>query len=356
MLHQFIQEHADLIAARAQAKMALRTAPRPTPSELHGVPLFLRELLLRLRDREDPGAAQIAASASLYGGELLAAGFSIGQVVLGYGDVCQAVTGLMVERGAQIETADFGTLNLCLDVAISEAVTEYARQREQAIVEDGAKTLGFLAHELRNFLSTATLAFEALSAGSVGIQGSTGRLLANSLLGMSDLVTRSLAGVRIDSGVTNADRVVVAELLAEVSIAAALKARARDVHLAFEQVAPDVSIAGDAQVVGSIVTNLVQNACKFTREHGAVVVSTRSTVDHVFIDVADECGGLPPGVSDSLFLPYAQHGSDRSGLGLGLAICLKGAHAVGGNVTVRDVPGTGCVFTATLRRSASAVT
>jgi signal transduction histidine kinase len=352
MLHRFIEEHAEQIAARARATMAMRIAPRPTASELtHGVPLFLRELVQRLRDHEDPDAIQIGASASLHGGELLAAGFTIGQVVFGYGDVCQAVTGIMVELGAQIATADFGMLSLCLDIAIAEAVTEYARQRERAIVEDGVKNLGFLAHELRNLLGTATLAFEALSGGSIGITGSTGRILGNSLLAMNDLVTRSLADVRIDGGVTNNDQIVVADLFAEVSIAAALKARSRDIRLTFEPVDSHVLVDGDAQIVASIVTNLVQNACKFTRAHGAVVVSTRSTVERVFIDVADECGGLPPRFLDRLFLPYEQRATDRSGLGLGLAICMKGAHAVGGDVTVHDVPGTGCIFTVELRRS-----
>ena len=352
MLHEFIELHAAQIALRTRATMERRTAPRPTASELtHGVTLFLRELLLRLRDHEDPGAIQIGASASLHGGELLAAGFTIGQVVFGYGDVCQAVTGLMAELGAQIATEDFRTLNLCLDVAIAEAVSEYQRQRERAIVADGVRNLGFLAHELRNLLSTATLAFEALSAGSVSIGGSTGRMLGNSLVSMSDLVTRSLAEVRIDGGLTNADRILVADLLADVAIGAALEARARDIRLAFEPVAPDVAIDGDAQIVASIVTNLVQNACKFTHTHGAVVVSTRSTTERVLIDVADECGGLPEGMADHLFQPYAQRSADRSGLGLGLAICVKGARALGGDVTVRDLPGAGCVFTVELLRS-----
>jgi C4-dicarboxylate-specific signal transduction histidine kinase len=80
-------------------------------------------------------------------------------------------------------------------------------------------------------------------------------------------------------------------------------------------------------------------------------VSARATSELVSIDVADECGGLPPGKADELFRPYLQRGVDRSGIGLGLAICLKGAHAIGGDIRVRDLPGTGCVFTVELPRS-----
>ena len=112
-------------------------------------------------------------------------------------------------------------------------------------------------------------------------------------------------------------------------------------------------VDGDSQILSSIVTNLVQNACKFTRAHGHVTLCTRVTSVRVLIDVADECGGLPPGKAEELFRPHEQRGTDRSGLGLGLAISLRGAHAMGGDISVRNRPGTGCVFTVDLRRASS---
>jgi len=59
---------------------------------------------------------------------------------------------------------------------------------------------------------------------------------------------------------------------------------------------------------------------------------------------------LPPGKAAELFRPYEQHGSDRSGLGLGLAITRKSISASGGEVRVRDIPGTGCLFVIELPR------
>ena len=58
---------------------------------------------------------------------------------------------------------------------------------------------------------------------------------------------------------------------------------------------------------------------------------------------------LPPGDAASLFEPYEQRSADRSGLGLGLSICLRGARAIGGDLRVRDRPGIGCVFSLELR-------
>jgi hypothetical protein len=125
MLHEFIAMHRDAIIARTRAMIASRTAPRPTEVEMvHGVPLFLDQLAARLRTDVEPGASQIGTNASLHGGELLKAGLTIGQVVHDYGNICQAITALVVELRARITPEDFRTLNLCLDIAIAEAVTE----------------------------------------------------------------------------------------------------------------------------------------------------------------------------------------------------------------------------------------
>jgi signal transduction histidine kinase len=51
-----------------------------------------------------------------------------------------------------------------------------------------------------------------------------------------------------------------------------------------------------------------------------------------------------------MFKPFTQGGFDRSGLGLGLSIARRTVEAEGGSLTVRDVPGTGCVFTLSLPR------
>jgi len=95
---------------------------------------------------------------------------------------------------------------------------------------------------------------------------------------------------------------------------------------------------------------LLHNAFKFTRRHGHVSLKASSTEERVIIEVADECGGLPPGKADELFLPFEQRSPDRSGLGLGLSISRKSVEADGGQLRVRDVPGVGCVFTIDLPR------
>ena len=53
-------------------------------------------------------------------------------------------------------------------------------------------------------------------------------------------------------------------------------------------------------------------------------------------------------VAELIFRPFEQRSSDRSGLGLGLAICPQSVEANGGELSVRDLPGKGCVFTISL--------
>ena len=352
MLFDFIAQNRDLLVARARDKVRQRVAPAPTELELlHGVPLFLDQFSSLLKSREEEGASAIGVTAALHGGELLAAGFTVGQVVHGYGDVCQTVMELAVEKHVSITPTNFKTLNMCLDIAIAEAVTEYSHRREQQIVGRGAEQMGFLAHELRNLLNTATLGFEAVRSGNVGVGGSTGQLVATSLVRMSELITKSLAEVRLESGRSHTERVLLAPIIEEIQIAATMEAKTRALELLFEPVAIALAVNSDTQIVASIVTNLVQNACKFTRKHGRVTVSTRTSEQQVSIDVADQCGGLPPGDPEDLFGSFNQRGDDRTGMGLGLAISRKGAIALGGSLTVRDQPGIGCTFTLTLRRS-----
>ncbi len=65
------------------------------------------------------------------------------------------------------------------------------------------------------------------------------------------------------------------------------------------------------------VSNLLQNAFKFTLLGTTVKLRAIPTSDRVRIEVEDECGALPPGPPEGLLEPFVQKDRDRSGLGLG---------------------------------------
>lgn len=174
-----------------------------------------------------PTSGEMGRSALQHGADLRRAGFTGAQVVHDYGDVCQAVTELSIERDAPIQGDEFKTFNLCLDDAIAQAVTEFARQRDISVSEQETERLGFFAHELRNLLSNAMLAFEVLKTGTVGVGGSTGAVLGRNLIALRDLIDRSLAAVRLEAGLQRRQHVPLTALMEDVEVAAAMQARAR---------------------------------------------------------------------------------------------------------------------------------
>lgn len=350
-MQNFLAQHRAEIIARTREKVAHRVAPRPTSIEIdEGIPLFLDQLIATMQHPMPSDDAEIGRVATLHGSNLLQRGFTVAQVVHDYGGLCQAVTELAAELDAPISAADFHTLNRCLDDAIAEAVTEYGRQREQTVSDHALERLGFFAHELRNALNTATLAFGALKAGSVGTSGSTSALVDRSFRRMLTLVDRSLAEVRLQAGLVRREPVVVAALIEEVAIGAAIEATDRGVRLTVPPVEYGVVIEVDAQILTAALVNLLQNAFKFTRPQSHVSLQTHMSADRVQIEVADECGGLPTEKSEELFRAFAQGGEDRSGLGLGLTITRRSVEENGGELRVRNLPGTGCVFTIDMPR------
>jgi len=373
MLHEFLTSNrADLIE-RCRLKVAQRSAPRVTPAELtHGIPLFLDQLIKTLeveqtseplRSRKVSGPAggggpwksELGSAAALHGRELLQQGFTVDQVVHDYGDLCQAITDLAFERKAAIEIDEFRTLNRCLDNGIAEAVTEYSYQRYSVGANDGVQALnerlGFLAHELRNLIHTCTLAFTAIKVGNVGVTGATGAVLERSLIGLRTLVDRTLADVRVAAGMLPRYKLMpLADFIDQIGASALLEARARGCNLTVSDVDARLAVDVDPDMLLSALGNLLQNAFKFTKQGTEVTVNAYAVADRILIEVEDHCGGLPPGSADKMFLPFSQSGPDKSGLGLGLAISRRSIEANSGTLRVRDVPGTGCVFTIDLPR------
>jgi signal transduction histidine kinase len=348
VLADFVLENRDAIIVNARARVASRKSPQPSAAELeNGVPAFLDQLAAALRLAESTDVVdhdQIDVSAGRHGQDLLRLGLTVGQVVHDYGDVCQAITALAVAQQLPIATEEFRTLNLCLDDAIAGAVSAYSLQRERGIEARGTERLGVLAHEMRNLLNTAMLAFETIRRGTVAIGGSTGSVLNRSLTGLRDLIDRSLADVRLDVGIERLEPISVVEFVEEIEIAGRMQADAMGMHLTVTTVEATAMIEGDRQLLAAVIANMLQNAFKFSRRRGHVSFVARATADRVLFEVEDECGGLPAEKIAQLFQPFKQHGPNRTGVGLGLSICMRAAKANGGEMRVRDIPGKGCVF------------
>lgn len=378
MMHIFLAENRAELERRCREKVAKRPLRFSTEMQLReGIPIFLDQLIRTLKAEEagklaqslaisgpaDGSAAvisELADSATTHGGQLLALGYSVSQVVHDYGDLCQAVSDLAVVLGEQFAVEEFRTLNRCLDNGIAEAVSEFIQRRDVVIANEQALALsqriGFFAHELRNHLSTAGLAVAAIKQGGMGVTGATGAVLDRSLVGLRTLIDRSLAEVRVEAGLTLQRTVFsVSNFISELSYSARLEADLLHFTLIVEEVSPMPQLYADQDLLLSAVGNLLQNAFKFGAPNGTVVLRAYAHGERIRIEVEDNGAGLSPEAADGMFMPFTQGGANKTGLGLGLSIARRSVEANGGTLSVDSVPGHGCVFIIDLPRHAGAV-
>jgi hypothetical protein len=373
-MHQFLINNRLNLIDRCKHKMAQRPHLASTSDPLrHGIPLFLDQLTRTLAAEEEgqasksleiSGAAggasstlsEIGVSATAHGRELFERGFSVDQVVHDYGDLCQSITDLAFERDAAFPVRQFRALNRCLDNAIAVAVTEFTRLRDLKLAQkqaaDTNEQLGFLVHELRNAAGTAMLAFQTIELGQSSVSGSTGAVLKRSLLALSGLLGRALDDVRRNAQ-SEPQVFDLAALIDDAKTTAQLDALASRCKFSVQVVEPGLAIRGNRQLLLAAIGNLLQNAFKFTHDHTEVTLKAFASARHVRIEVADHCGGLPKGSAEEMFTPFRQRSVDRSGLGLGVTIARQNVEADAGTLSVRDVPGEGCVFTIRMPRHAS---
>lgn len=377
MLHEFLTDNRIELIERCRSKVAQRPAPRANKEEelRYGIPLFLDQLIKTLRVEQtaeplqsrkvsgpsgggNPVLSEVGETAAQHGRELLQHGFTVEQVVHDYGDLCQAITDLAFERDAPIATDEFRTLNRCLDNGIAEAVTEFNYQRDVVATDEQSQALnqrlGSLSHELRNLVATATMSLSAIKSGHVALHGATGAILDRSLVGLVNLIDRSLAEVRMTAGVAPQHQLFALDgFIAEVKVSASLGAQVKGSVFTVSVVDPLLAVDADCDLLFAALGNLLQNAFKFTRHGSEVTLNAYAVADRILIEVEDHCGGLPSGDAEKMFLPFTQDGEDKSGLGLGLSISRHNVEANGGVLRVRDVPGSGCVFTIDLPRHAT---
>jgi signal transduction histidine kinase len=266
---------------------------------------------------------------------------NIGLIAYGIGAISDAVGHLGAEQDRVFHAREYQIFNQSLDETVAGAIEEFARQERAEVRLEESKRTGYIAHELRNALSTARLAYSTLKRGTAGINSNTGDLLGRGLLAVENLVRQMMAAVQLESGSPIERRpIAVSEVFKNLE-EATLASRGIVIHWEAE---PDMSVTADERLLNTSLMNLLQNGLKFTRDRGTVTVRARREGVWTVLEVEDECGGLPPGKEASLFAPFVQEGADRSGLGLGLPITREATEAQGGRLVVHNLPGHGCIF------------
>ena len=111
-------------------------------------------------------------------------------------------------------------------------------------------------------------------------------------------------------------------------------------------------LKGDKLKLQQVFANLLDNAAKFTPEHGVIKVTLTATAEYAVFTVRDSGCGVAPEDREKVFKRFYRADSSRNlpGNGLGLSLVQAVVHAHGGTVTLRSEPGSGAEFTVTLPR------
>ncbi len=117
-------------------------------------------------------------------------------------------------------------------------------------------------------------------------------------------------------------------------------------------IADDVKIKGDAELLNHVWNNLFSNAFKFTSAGGTVFVTMAATNHHAIVKVRDTGCGMTPEVGTHIFEKFYQGDTSHStqGNGLGLALVKRVIDILQGEISVESVVGKGTTFTVRIRR------
>lgn len=215
-----------------------------------------------------------------------------------------------------------------------------------------------VSHELRSPLASANAMVEVLEAGAMDDREMAGEFLdriSDDIARMTTLVDELLELSRLESGQMpiHLSPVSVGDVIAGTVERFNFAAESRGVTFA-QRVPPDLPYAmSEEGKLSQILTNLVENALRFTPEGGRITLSAERDAQWVTVSVADTGVGIPREHLSHIFERFYKVDRSRrdGGTGLGLAIVKHLVQAHGGEVSATSVEGEGSEFVLKLRRA-----
>lgn len=273
-------------------------------------------------------------------------GFDITQLIHEFVVLRQVIRDVAAEHAA-FATGPETVLADILDAGISVAVKSYVEARDFEARRKQAEHIGFITHELRNPLSTASLMASQLRRQATPEQVRMFDVLERNLRKLGEMIDGVLLTQKLDAGkvgkVTSSPSVV---RLGDVMDSALEGARtaASEKGLAFQvSYDPDVRVRVDPDLTRSAVQNVADNAARYT-DSGGVEVTVDDRKEDVLIHVRDTCHGLSREELQTIFEPFERGSTPKPGTGLGLAIARRAVEAQGGAIGAESPGPSGCHF------------
>ena len=246
-------------------------------------------------------------------------------------------------------------LGILLLVIVAGSVTTYRlMRRESEVARLKADFVANVSHDLKTPLSVIRMFGETLEMGRVSDAATRDeyyRVITRESERLSRLIDNVLDFSRIESGRRTYERVPSAvEPLVRESLESFAYPLARGDFKVEVDVAPDLpDVAMDVPAVSQALSNLIDNAIKYSGDRKTLRVRAARTGDELALSVEDEGIGIPPAEHARIFEKFYRVGrSDtqgRRGSGVGLALVRHVAEAHDGRVTVESRAGEGSRFT-----------
>jgi signal transduction histidine kinase len=233
-----------------------------------------------------------------------------------------------------------------IDAAIATSVKSYVESRDYRTRQLEEEHLGFLTHELRNPLTTASLAASQLRKDRA-LDPRSRRildLLDHGLDRTKELIEQALLAGKLEAG--QAQPVIedlrAADVIEEALTAAGAEALRKGLVLEtnFDR---EIVVRGDLKLIVSAIQNLADNAVKFT-DHGRVEITLEGRDGQAVIHVRDNCSGISAAELERIFEPYERGTTEKPGTGLGLAIARRAITLIGGTIGAESKERQGCHF------------
>lgn len=241
---------------------------------------------------------------------------------------------------------------------LQQQLVEYKRLARDANAAQRAKTafLSRMSHDLRTPLSSVLGFAQLLEMENLTEQQREYVELiyqgGQRLLRLTDQV---LDLTQVDAGKLTliTQPINVGDAVSEAVSLTAPLARSKSIHVAVHQQpgVQQLSVNADLQRLKQILLNLLSNAIKYTQDHGKVRILIGITESaHAAISVSDTGPGIPASKLSALFAPFERLGlnMEAGGTGLGLTLTKALVEAMGGDITVKSMPGAGSTFTISL--------
>ena len=236
-------------------------------------------------------------------------------------------------------------------------IAGFAVSRQLRLQELRSTSVATVAHELRTPLASMRLLVDTLREGRCRTEEQRREyldLIAAENLRLSRLTDNFLTHSRLDRGqqAFTFARVAVRGVIDQAVAALRARLHAPGCDFTLDVVEPLPEIFADRDGLLTVLTNLLENALKYTGEEKQITLRVRSAAERVVFTIGDNGVGLTRPERRQIVEPFFQADQKlsraREGCGLGLAIVREIVDAHGGKVEVESELGKGSAFIVTL--------